>query len=311
MSCFSRIRGARVFRRIRCAVSAPDKPDFASPGAHAGYYFPRCEAEERPAAGSSLAAGEFVGSEDMRGRETVLLVEEDTSARRLMADSLGLLGYTVLEAGDLSEAESICRQHAGPIDLLLAEAPAPGAAEEELIESIRRLRPSLRVLFMSGRSANAMPGRDDLPDGGVEYMREPFTPQHLARTLGEVLRASRRRLRPLILVVDDEASVRSVLTRILVEGGYDVVEAGDGDEAIEAVRRYAPGVVIMDLVMPQKEGLETIAEVRRLAPEAKIIAISGAFGGRFLTVATHLGASATLSKPIAADVLLRTVNKVL
>jgi DNA-binding NarL/FixJ family response regulator len=63
--------------------------------------------------------------------------------------------------------------------------------------------------------------------------------------------------------------------------------------------------------MPQKEGLETIAEVRRLAPEAKIIAISGAFGSRFLTVATHLGANATLSKPIAADVLLRTVDQIL
>lgn len=60
--------------------------------------------------------------------------------------------------------------------------------------------------------------------------------------------------------------------------------------------------------MPHKEGIETIAEVRRLAPHAKIIAVSGAFGGRFLNLATHLGANAALAKPIAPDVLLRTVD---
>ena len=112
-------------------------------------------------------------------------------------------------------------------------------------------------------------------------------------------------------MVDDVAPLRRLLSVILAEAGYEVIEASDGDEAVEAVRQRAPCLVITDLVMPQKEGLETIAEVRRLAPHAKIIAISGAFGGRFLNIASHLGADATLAKPISADVLLQTVSDTL
>jgi DNA-binding response OmpR family regulator len=114
----------------------------------------------------------------------------------------------------------------------------------------------------------------------------------------------------LVLVVDDEPEVRSVLTEILAAAGYDVIVACDGEEALEAVRTHAPGLMITDLVMPRKEGLETIREARQLAPGMKIIAISGAFGNRFLTVATHLGAHAALAKPFSADVLLSTIRGV-
>jgi len=116
---------------------------------------------------------------------------------------------------------------------------------------------------------------------------------------------------PLVLVVDDEPEVRSVLTEILAAAGYDVIVACDGEEALEAVRTHFPGLMITDLVMPRKEGLETIREARQLAPGMKIIAISGAFGNRFLSVATHLGAHAALAKPFSADVLLSTIRSVL
>lgn len=115
----------------------------------------------------------------------------------------------------------------------------------------------------------------------------------------------------LVLAVDDEPEVRSVLTEILAAAGYDVIVACDGEEALEAVRTHAPGLMITDLVMPRKEGLETIREAHQLAPGMKIIAISGAFGNRFLSVATHLGAHAALAKPFSADVLLSTVRNVL
>jgi DNA-binding response OmpR family regulator len=117
--------------------------------------------------------------------------------------------------------------------------------------------------------------------------------------------------RRLVLVVDDEPEVRALLTEILAAAGYDVIVACDGEEALDAVRTHAPGLMITDLVMPRKEGLETIREARQLAPGMKIIAISGAFGNRFLTVATHLGAHAALAKPFSADVLLSTIRGVL
>ena len=117
--------------------------------------------------------------------------------------------------------------------------------------------------------------------------------------------------RPLVLVVDDEPEVRSVITEILAAAGYDAITASDGEEALEAVGAHAPGLMITDLVMPRKEGLETIREARQLAPDMKIIAISGAFGNRFLSVAAHLGAHAVLAKPFSADALLNTIHGVL
>ncbi len=126
-----------------------------------------------------------------------------------------------------------------------------------------------------------------------------------AREMGPALRCQ------LVLVVDDEPEVRAVLAEILAAASYDVIVACDGEEALDAIRTHAPGLMITDLVMPRKEGLETIREARQLAPGMKIIAISGAFGSRFLTVATHLGAHAALAKPFSADVLLSTIRGVL
>jgi DNA-binding NarL/FixJ family response regulator len=70
--------------------------------------------------------------------------------------------------------------------------------------------------------------------------------------------------------------------------------------------RFAP--VVTDLVMPDKEGIDIIAEIRKHYPGVKVIAISGAFGGKFLKAAQLMGAHATLSKPIAEDTLLSTIR---
>ena len=273
-------------------------------GATFKLYFPKCDAEA-PAPAHSSGRLDMLAADDMRGGETVLVLEDESSLRGLITGSLGLLGYTVLEARDAAEAETACTQHAGTIDLLLADAEIPG------VEGIRLMRPDIRVLCMSGRTGNGMPETSGRPDVGAEYILKPFSPHCLARKLREILGANAPQIRPLCLVVDDEEPVRLLLARILAEAGYEVAQACDGAEAIEMVQHRAPGIVITDLVMPRKEGLETIAEVRRLAPHAKIIAISGAFGSRFLTVATHLGANAALAKPISADVLLRTVRELL
>jgi CheY-like chemotaxis protein len=82
------------------------------------------------------------------------------------------------------------------------------------------------------------------------------------------------------LLVEDDEAVRGILARTLVAAGYEVEEAANGEVALAAYRRQASDVVITDLVMPEKNGLEMIMEMRRLDPGVKIIAMSG--GGRTL-----------------------------
>lgn len=116
---------------------------------------------------------------------------------------------------------------------------------------------------------------------------------------------------PVILVVDDEELIRSLLAEALESAGYQVKQAENGIQALRIQRSTPAQVIITDLVMPEREGIETIEQFRRDYPEVKIIAISGAFDGRFLLVAQKLGASSVLQKPVDPDVVVKTVGRLI
>ncbi|SRR5713101_6961453 len=117
-----------------------------------------------------------------------------------------------------------------------------------------------------------------------------------------------------ILVIDDDPVVRHTVTRILQKNGYEVRLAEDGIEGLRAFRNQRPDLVITDIIMPVKEGLDTIRLLLTWCPDAKIIAISG--GSRvgnvdFLKKAAELGASAIIAKPFEPSELLNAVSRCL
>ena len=117
-----------------------------------------------------------------------------------------------------------------------------------------------------------------------------------------------------ILLIDDDPLVRRTIERILQKNGYQVHLAADGLEGLRTFRTLQPDLVITDLIMPVKEGLDTIRLLRTWSPEAKIIAISG--GGRvantdLLAEAAVLGASVVIAKPFEPDELLVKVSNCL
>lgn len=114
-----------------------------------------------------------------------------------------------------------------------------------------------------------------------------------------------------VLVVDDETGVRKFFRLALEQAGYEVTEAENGKQALEQALAGRVDLLITDLVMPEKEGIETIRALRRQAPGIGIIAVSGAFGGMFLSTARMLGADVVLSKPVDAELLLAKVAEVL
>ncbi len=115
-----------------------------------------------------------------------------------------------------------------------------------------------------------------------------------------------------ILVVDDEEQLRKLMREILEQSGYHVTEARDGKEAIQQYRLVPADVVIMDILMPEQDGLETIATLRREFPNVKVIAITGSSEMigilNFLDVAKMLGAHRSLQKPFEMKTLLETVQ---
>jgi len=114
-----------------------------------------------------------------------------------------------------------------------------------------------------------------------------------------------------ILVADDEAAVRGFVRMVLEQGGYEVIEAENGKQALTKVLSGRVNLAILDLVMPDQEGIETIQNLRRETPGIGIIAMSGAFSGQFLRTAQLLGADAVLNKPVRPDLLLAKVADVL
>lgn len=118
----------------------------------------------------------------------------------------------------------------------------------------------------------------------------------------------------IIMVVDDEKQTRMMLRQMLERADYEVMEAENGYEAIRMFRENPADLIIMDIIMPKKEGIETIMEMKNEFPSVKIIAMSG--GGRihpdsYLKIAGRLGALKTLSKPIHREVLLDSIHEIL
>ncbi len=110
-----------------------------------------------------------------------------------------------------------------------------------------------------------------------------------------------------ILVADDEDVVRTTLRIMLEDAGHTVLQARDGRMAVEVAKIQQIDVMVCDIIMPEQEGIQTIAEIRRLRPRTKIVAISG--GGRthnfdYLQLARQVGATTVLRKPFNKKALL-------
>jgi two-component system chemotaxis response regulator CheY len=117
---------------------------------------------------------------------------------------------------------------------------------------------------------------------------------------------------PSVLVVDDEDPVRSLIREILEQAGYAVEEARDGKEGLERYREKPADVVLMDVLMPDQDGLESILILRREFPASRVIAMTGGSDMigilNFLDVTKMMGACRTLRKPFELQTLLDTVG---
>ncbi|MCX6637813.1 MAG: response regulator, partial [Acidobacteria bacterium] len=105
--------------------------------------------------------------------------------------------------------------------------------------------------------------------------------------------------------------VRSFLRTALEEGGYEVIEAADGKQALKQALAGGVDLVITDIIMPEQDGIETVQALRKELPGIGIIAISGRFEAPYLQMAEMLGADAVLAKPVSTELLLARVAEVL
>jgi len=130
--------------------------------------------------------GEKVVEEIPRGNETILIVEDDETVRKLAMRILKRQGYMVLEAHDVDEAFQICEDMKEPIRLILTDVVMPQLSGRQLVEQIRQVRQDFKVLYMSGYADNAIVHHGVL-EKGMNFIQKPFTLEGLARKIREVL----------------------------------------------------------------------------------------------------------------------------
>lgn len=118
-----------------------------------------------------------------------------------------------------------------------------------------------------------------------------------------------------ILIIDDDTQLRQMLRQLLERQGHEVADAPDGKEAIKLHKQFPADLIITDIIMPEKEGVETIIELMQDFPDVKIVAISG--GSRAidaqdcLSYVKQLGVEHTFTKPFEHAELLDAINDLL
>jgi len=240
------------------------------------------------------------------GHETLLIVEDNSELRRLLGVTLERLGYTVLDAASAGEALELADGREDGIDLLVADVMLPDLNGIQLASRLRKSHPGMPVLHLSGYSEEDVFA--GVPEPGREFLSKPFTLAAFSERVRSILDRRKRRR---VLVVDDDAEVVMFASRVLRQAGFEVLVGGNGNVALSTAEAEPLDLVITDLVMPEREGLETIMRLRKSHPELPVIAISGAFGGHFLKSAAALGARVALPKPFSGEELLAAVRRAL
>tara|TARA_B100001971_G_C17997368_1_gene435450 strand:- start:188 stop:598 length:411 start_codon:yes stop_codon:yes gene_type:complete len=115
-----------------------------------------------------------------------------------------------------------------------------------------------------------------------------------------------------ILVIDDDELVKNMISSVLRKNNFEVVSASNGVEGVNVAKKVEPNIVLTDMLMPDKEGVETIIEVKQALPEVKVIAMSG--GGQeknmtFLQMAKKVGADCVLQKPFKPSDLVSMIKE--
>jgi two-component system cell cycle sensor histidine kinase/response regulator CckA len=123
-----------------------------------------------------------------KGSETILLVEDESSVRQLLAEILTLDGYSVMNAANAEEALALARTHEGAIQLMVTDVVMPGMNGRELADRMKAARPELKVLFISGYTADVIVHRG-VTDHTSALLAKPFTPTVLVAKVREILTA--------------------------------------------------------------------------------------------------------------------------
>ncbi len=265
------------------------------------------EAEEEPA---------LIAEKSLKGNESILFVDDEKVLLPLVKKGLERLGYNVEATTSATEALELFRSKPDSFNLVITDTTMPKMNGVSLAKKLTEIRPDIPIILCTGYSESV--SEEQAYEMGISaFLMKPILAEEIAVAIRNVLDRKEKEIPTVagrVLVVDDEEQVRTIIRQILESSRYEVIEAPDGKVALWLFKEKPADLIITDLIMPEKEGLETIEELRKDYPDVKIIAISGGgLGdkGHYLDMAKKIGADNTLAKPFQKEELLYAVKEAL
>jgi DNA-binding NtrC family response regulator len=253
-------------------------------------------------------------------KQSILLVDDRQKSREEMAATLSNAGFTVLEASDSAEALLKVKQRG--VAVFITHLVLRGMDGIELIREVHRLLPDMEAIAVSQYGSEAT--KDKLSRiGAFGYLEKPV---HAGMLLDMVRAAAKSRRisrigfgeaeprlgfnRERVLIVDDDQAVQEGLSEYLRQMGYRVTLASNGLQAFEKILVNDYDLIILDVNMPEMDGAQTVAAIRKTDPYTYILLVSGDPGSEKARQAVALGASSFMPKPLNFEKLMACITGV-
>ena len=263
-------------------------------------------------------------------KETLLVIEDNKQNMKLVRDLLQIGQYQVFEATDAESGIQLAREHQP--DAILMDLKLPGMDGLSATRVIRS-DAELKDTAIAALTAHVMQGIEEKARraGCDEFIAKPIDTRSFLDTIARLLKKSRQpadiskqgEVIPIkqvqaermekdmrILVVDDEDSVRTVISQVLKDEGFAVTEAANGKQALECMQKDSFSLVITDIVMPEMTGLELLEKIKDQSPETQVIIITSHASLETAITAMRHGAYDYLFKPFKdLDLISAAANR--
>ncbi|WP_437739602.1 response regulator [Sorangium sp. So ce1504] len=234
-----------------------------------------------------------------RGKR-VLVIDDEEGMRITLAASLELEGYEVVEARDGIHALELVRQQA--FTLVISDIRMPGLNGVETFRELKRIQPELTVVLMTAFALERLI-EEAIAEGVYTVIHKPFSMDHLARIVARAVDS------PAVLVVDDIPKVADSIVAVLRAAGLSALAVHDGRAAVQYVVERGIDVCVLDLVMPDQDGVTTCAQMRGLKKRVTVIAMTGHAVPEMVSAIMSKGGYACLHKPFDARELIHTIAR--
>ncbi len=240
----------------------------------------------------------------------VMLIGDKPEIREKMKSLIDKEGCETMLASNGHEGIEICDKEKQ--DLVITDLNLPGMDGIEIMHSVKRLSPETEVILVTG-DGEYDTAIQALREGALDYLKKPVDIDQLLLSLGRCREKNKKKKdTPLItsvLVLDDDNVARKKLERIMAKEGYKVMSRGNGKEGLELFKEQKIDIILADLKMPGKNGIEVLKEAKALRSDVEVIMITGHGDEESAIESMREGAINFLKKPIDIEQLLAAVEK--